>query len=286
MKFTFVFFAIFIAQLSAQALLKQQKAYYGAEFYNSVLNKAHDEELKTALKNILKSAHTKNENDFDKLVESCDSQKNCYTQTSIGYDGARSFLFGKFYLVKLDASNYGINEKYCDRIYQKDDFKRGSQPGPGIVPDSTIINVEHTWPQSRFSGKYPKDLQKADLHHLFPTDSKMNSLRGNNPFGEVVHDNGPTACSASRFGSGKDSSLDVFEPPQAHKGHVARALFYFSVRYDLPIRPSEEVILKKWNKENPVDAEEMARNEEIFKTQGNRNPFVDYPELADAITDF
>ena len=124
------------------------------------------------------------------------------------------------------------------------------------------------------------------MHHLYPTDSKMNSIRGNTIFGEVNQDHGNLNCSASRYGSGTAGSTLIYEPPSDHKGHVARSLFYFSVRYDLPIRPEEEVVLKKWNQEHPVDEEEKARNDEIAKLQGDRNPFVDHPEMADEISDF
>lgn len=271
-------------QASKQAEIK---AYYGEEFYKLVLNKAKDAQAKEALKKILKSGHVADPaSGYDKIVPSCDSLKGCYQQIITGYGRAREFLFGKFYLVKLDASNYGIKEMYCDRIYQKEDFTHGDKPGPGIIPDNTIINVEHTWPQSRFSGRYSKELQKSDLHHLFPTDSSMNSLRGNTIFGEVEHDHGHTKCNASRYGSGSAGGMDIFEPPSDHKGHVARALMYFSIRYDMPIRPEEENVLKKWNQEHPVDDEEALRNEEIAKIQGNRNPFIDFPTLAGQISDF
>lgn len=263
-----------------------QNAYYGEDFYSRVLGKAHDDAVKEALKKILKSGHAHQENGMDKIVESCDSEKNCSSHKAAGYERARVFLFGQFYLTKLDASNYGIKEMYCDRVYQKEDFKKGNQPGPNVVPDNTVINVEHTWPQSKFSRRFPKEMQKSDIHHLYPTDSAMNSLRGNTIFGEVEHDSGSIKCSTSRFGSGSAGATLIFEPPADHKGHVARSLFYFSVRYDMPIRPEEEVILKKWNHEHPVDAEEQARNGEIEKVQGNRNPFVDHSELADQISDF
>lgn len=281
--FSFLVFGLFQINAFALSGIQQKISYYGDGFYNSP---AKDEQLKQVLKTILKSGHIKSAGAADKIVVSCNGAKDCYAQSSIGYDGARKFLFGKFYLVKLDAANYGIKEMYCDRIYQKEDFSRGPKPGVGIVPDSTIMNVEHTWPQSKFTGKYPKDLQKADLHHLFPTDSKMNSTRGNFDFGEVNHDEGRVNCNASRFGTGVGASGKIFEPPQDHKGHVARALFYFSIRYDMPISPANEQILKKWNAQFPVDDEEKLRNEEIFKVQGNRNPFVDYSELASSISDF
>jgi deoxyribonuclease I len=52
------------------------------------------------------------------------------------------------------------------------------------------------------------------------------------------------------------------------------------------IRPEEEVILKKWNREHPVDAEEADRNDVIAQIQGDRNPFIDHPEMVDQIADF
>jgi endonuclease I len=93
-------------------------------------------------------------------------------------------------------------------------------------------------------------------------------------------------CKGPRFGLGTAGSQEVFEPPQDHKGNVARALFYFATRYELTIGKAEEEVLRKWNQEDPVDQEELDRNEEIFKVQQNRNPFVDFPELVDRISDF
>ena len=78
----------------------------------------------------------------------------------------------------------------------------------------------------------------------------------------------------------------MFEPPQQHKGNVARALFYFSTKYKLAIDPNEEAVLRKWASEDPVDVEEMHRNDEIEKAQHSRNPFIDFSELINNISDF
>ncbi|MFN8943697.1 MAG: endonuclease I family protein, partial [Pseudobdellovibrionaceae bacterium] len=124
-------------------------------------------------------------------------------------------------------------------------------------------------------------------HHLYPTDSKLNSIRGNYPFGEVVRSKKALHCeSGAMFGDPEQGSGPVFEPPAKHKGNVARALFYFSSKYHMAIDPAQEATLKKWHIEDPVDAEEMRRNEEIYKVQMSRNPFIDYPELASQISDF
>ena len=281
-----VLLPLFIIAAYSFANAIENVPYYGREF-NQTKSQLKNEELKLKLKVILKSGHLSvSAGADDQILPNCDAVKDCKLQTSLGYDRARLFLFGQFYLVSF-GQGYGVQEMYCDRVYTAQDFKGGiGAPAPGIVPEGTVINTEHTWPQSRFSGRHSKDFQKSDLHHLFPTDSQMNSLRGNTIFGEVIKPSNKTKCTASKYGQGEGVSRDVFEPPQQHKGRVARALFYFSIRYDLPISPAEEIILKKWNRENPIDEQEISRNNMIQTLQGNRNPFIDYPELADQILDF
>lgn len=263
--------------------------YYGDEFYQDLKSGSVNESLGARLKAILRSFHVRRSEGADLLVTSCQEpraqgQGTCYAHTSIGYDAARVFLMGNYYLVE-DESGYGVRDVYCDRERGGKEFRR-SQPAPGAIPDNRVVNVEHTWPQSQFTRKYSSEMQKSDLHHLFPTDSKINAIRGNNMFGEVTVDLFPLKCPASRFGIGSAGTEEVFEPPQQHRGNVARALFYFSIRYDLPIDQREETILRKWHVEDPVDAEEVDRNSEIYKVQGNRNPFIDFPDLVDRLTDF
>jgi endonuclease I len=142
------------------------------------------------------------------------------------------------------------------------------------IPNDRDMNCEHTWPQS----KGAVGIAKSDLHHLFPTDSKANSTRGSLPFGEVGH------CEWEEGGSKCDG--DVFEVRPEHRGNVARAKFYFAVRYGKKIERSEEEALRKWHQEDPVDAFEKTRNDKIENLQHNRNPFVDHPEFIDRISDF
>ncbi len=288
MKRTILFVIIGLIQLTVYALPPESRVpYYGSNF-QGVHTQLKDDDLIQELHKIVKNAHIKTEEGADKIVPSCSVEAGeCAKHTAYGYDRARKFLFGKFYLVQTNnEGGNGIKEMYCDRVYIGNDFNKGPRPGTNVIPDHTVINVEHTWPQSKFSGLYPKDLQKSDLHHLFPTDSSLNSLRGNNMFGEVEVDEKQTKCGVSRYGYGSGGTQRVFEPPDSHKGVVARALFYFSVRYEISIPEAEERILKMWNNEFPVDDEEMTRNNEIEKVQMNRNPFIDYPELANQIADF
>lgn len=203
-------------------------------------------------------------------------------QTSLGYDRARMVMFGQMYL-QNDGKGYYIQDVYCQKR-----FGSSAGVGPRSIPKAEQINCEHTWPQSKFTGGFPKDVQKSDLHHLYPSDSKANSVRGNMNFTEVAHDAGSLDenCSASKFGSSVSNSNDGFEPPLTHKGNVARSIFYFSVRYKITIPKNEEEVLRRWNDLDPVDAEEISRNDTIEQVQGNRNPFIDFPGLAQDINKF
>lgn len=278
MLFTFVF------EGKTLTLPSQVVPYYGEEFYRAIQTGTQNEDLKDLIFDILTSSHNKNNNDFD-TIGNC-SGSNCYRQTSVGYNGARTLLFGDFYLVET-GKGYGVKDLYCDMIKTDKDFPGKSGIGPNQIPNANIVNIEHTWPQSRFSGRHDKGTQKADMHHLFPTDSKLNSTRGNNELGDVVRDTQNFHCQTSaRSGKGDKTNRDIFQPPASHKGNAARALFYFSTRYQLKISDAEEASLRAWSKEDPVDQEEIDRNDFIQKHQGNRNPFIDVPGLEDNIRDF
>ncbi|MBK24423.1 MAG: nuclease [Halobacteriovorax sp.] len=240
------------------------------------------EELKVLLFNVLDKKHIRVKKGDDVVVNSCAEgpKGNCYEQRSLGYRGARKVLFGKLHLEE-DAEGYYIKDVYC----RKKITNAQTQVGPNTIPNHSQINCEHTWPQSKFSGRFPKGLQKSDLHHLFPTDSRANSIRGNNEFANVQGDPLENDCAASYSGTPK-GNYDYFEPPTEHKGNVARALFYFSIRYQIKISERQEAYLRQWHELDPVDAEERDRNQTIFEIQRNRNPFIDYPNLVDRIKNF
>lgn len=144
------------------------------------------------------------------------------------------------------------------------------------------INCEHTWPKSLGAKAMPA---VGDLHHLYPAAMDINSKRSHHPFCDVEKVFWKRA--ESKLGlSANPKFPKCFEPPQAHKGNVARSLFYFAVRYQMPIRDYEEETLRRWHVQDPVDANESARNDKIMEYQNNRNPFVDQPYLVDLISDF
>ncbi|MFK7925718.1 MAG: endonuclease [Bacteroidia bacterium] len=139
------------------------------------------------------------------------------------------------------------------------------------------FNTEHVFPQGFFNSNLP---MRSDIHHLFPTNSNANSERGNLPFGLVS--NPSWQQGGSKKGNGK------FEPRDEHKGEIARAMMYFVLRYQDYSNhfSSQTAILKQWNVDFPPDDVGRRRNDDVEAAQGNRNPFVDYPQLAERITNF
>jgi endonuclease I len=147
----------------------------------------------------------------------------------------------------------------------------------------------------------------SDVHHIFATDGFVNARRGSYPFG-VVGSATYVSNNGSKLGSAASSinySGTVFEPIDAFKGDFARAYFYMATRYENVIGQwqnfstngdavldgsSDKVfeswvlaMLIDWHNNDPVDQLERDRNQAAFDHQGNRNPFVDYPEFVGLI---
>lgn len=139
------------------------------------------------------------------------------------------------------------------------------------------FNCEHVVCQSWFDKRQP---MKADIHHLFACQPGCNSFRNNIPYWEFD----PTE-EVIREECGRRET-NKFEPENG-KGAVARATMYFLMRYPGEIgNDSGELtknrtrILLDWHRNHPVDEYERHRNWLTEKAQGNRNPFVDFPDIA------
>ncbi len=143
------------------------------------------------------------------------------------------------------------------------------------------FNTEHTWPQSFFGSADP---MQSDLNHLFPTDNDANNSRNNFPFGIATtpYRNDAINTPSHLGANGK------YEPRDPQKSRTARALMYFVTRYQnySGFFISQQVILRQWARQFPVTAQDRRRNDDVFAAQGNRNPFIDYPQLMDRITNF
>jgi endonuclease I len=156
-------------------------------------------------------------------------------------------------------------------------------------------NREHVWPTSR--GDFKENLPEyTDVHNLRASNINVNSTRKNYTFDNC--DN----CDSSVFNNLYSTASGVWEPRDEDKGDVARIIFYMDIRYegnngernfevveDIPPTssklPYHGVLstLLQWHEQDPVDDFERNRNNVIYSYQGNRNPFIDYPNLVDFI---
>jgi endonuclease I len=161
------------------------------------------------------------------------------------------------------------------RIEEQRESLRVTAASEAAVEELEPFNCEHVVCQSWFDHAEP---MRGDLHHLFTCERKCNSFRGNAPYTDF-----PNYLEVVRESCGKRET-DTFEPA-AGKGAVARATFYFLLRYPAARPYSGEAIavLLGWHESEPVSEYERHRNAEIFERQGNRNPLIDHPDWASRV---
>ena len=160
--------------------------------------------------------------------------------------------------------------------------------------EGDCYNREHSFPKSWFNDAEP---MYTDLFHLYPTDGKVNGMRGNNPFGETDGESYQSAEGFSKLGRSTTNGYSgtVFEPADEYKGDFARAYFYMATCYEDRIASWKSDMLAgnsypayarwaldmllRWAAQDPVSPKEVARNNAVYNIQYNRNPFIDYPGL-------
>lgn len=231
---------------------------------------------------------------------------------SLGYDGARdAYQTTDVY----PADSVGKAGKLWD-MYGACGFTSGDECG-NYNSECDCYNREHSIPKSWWGGG--KNETYSDIFHLVPTDGYVNNRRGNYAFGEV--DGTPTySYKGAKLGSPKTLAAantiagnlsvkpdvsPVFEPIDQYKGDFARGymgtlLHYTSLNMTTGhggaifsgsntagnlygLTEYGVALLMKWHRMDPVSQKEIDRNNGIQATQGNRNPFIDYPDLAEYI---
>ena len=161
--------------------------------------------------------------------------------------------------------------------------------------EGDCYNREHSFPKSWFNDATP---MYTDLFHIYPTDGWVNNKRGNLPYGETG-DPSWTSTNGSMVGPSSVPGYEgeVFEPIDEYKGDFARTYFYMATRYygedsewpgsDMTdgARPEPWALamLLAWHRADTVSTKETNRNNEVFKYQDNRNPFIDDPDFAEKI---
>ena len=205
--------------------------------------------------------------------------------------GARKSWDAFFHTDRDTATNrvldmYSLNVRYFDPEH----------PTASVAD----FDIEHMLPKSWWGG----DVNPAycDLFHLVPGDYSANRSKSNHAPGipsDSTFNNGSFVT-----GSGAAYGLQrVFCPEDQYKGDFARAYFYIATCYGDSLtwvttgepgvamtnegweefQPWLRDLLLDWHRLDPVSKKELDRAIEVNKIQGNRNPFIDYPDLVEYI---
>lgn len=234
------------------------------EGYYSSLKGKKGAELKTAVHNIIKNAKV----------------------LSYG-SGDRGSWWG-FYVTDVTDDGYCI-----DRYSPKETWQKYGNRGSSIGG----MNIEHSFAQSWW-GKGDCNLKK-DLFNIMPCEQRINSSKGNRGMGivtKVTNTNG-----ATKVGSGANG-LSLWEPADEWKGDFSRGYMYIVTAYEdyankwtsegknslynntyPTLKEWAYKLYIQWAKADKPDAVEVKRNNDVYKIQGNRNPYVDFPNLMEYV---
>jgi hypothetical protein len=105
------------------------------------------------------------------------------------------------------------------------------------------------------------------------------------PMSEAVREQRRAAFARAIDGASAGAQLVERPPHDELRGDVARALLYHQTLYPDPTRATAlramKSTLAQWMDDDPVDARELQRSTAIARRQGQPNPFVIAPELAE-----
>ncbi len=151
------------------------------------------------------------------------------------------------------------------------------------------MNLEHGWPQAKGADEGTDG--NVNMYHLFPSRTAINSDRANFPFGDIpdqltqkwyYKDKEMAVKPGNSINAYSEYMNGSFEPREAVKGDIARAMFYFWTIYredaiaaDPFFFAAQLPYLCDWHEQDPVDAAELMRNDIIsFYQDGKKNPFI------------
>ena len=216
--------------------------------------------------------------------------------TAIPYGSGAESTWGVFYYSDQDEEGYCM-DMYCDS------WKKFTSVGAVV----SGCNIEHSFAKSWWGGS--KNDAYKDCYHLNPSNSTANSARSNYPLGVPTKDLKDQSVTGSlKVGRAtyEGETFWVFEPKDEYKGDFARAYFYMATCYGdeltwrldnkdvgskyamrndsyLEFRDWEIEVLLTWHRQDPVSEKETKRMDAVSDFQHNRNPYIDYPELAEYI---
>lgn len=253
MKRLQAFFALFLTTVILSAQIPE-------EYYQEADGKSAAE-LKMALKGIIGEANV------------------------LSYGKGKGHTWEGFYATDRCADNQ-VRDRYSDSIFY---FSEEGNSVPGM-------DIEHSFPKSWWGGTTNQAYK--DLFNLMPAEHGINVSKSNYAMGKVLVATKNNGCTKVGKGMAGNEECKLWEPADRWKGDFARSYFYMVTSYShltwegeglkmldneswQALQPWAYDLFMQWNREDPVDSLERARNEVVSKIQGNRNPFIDYPNLCE-----
>ena len=153
---------------------------------------------------------------------------------------------------------------------------------------NNVYTLEHIWPKSFLKNNIHS---KHDLHNLGITSSFYNVHRSNFKYSDTspiiyslyklnnnmvtIQINDNINLDTKRYNY-KNCALKIFIPIESSRGEIARSILYMSNLYGKNNMDKiiDEKLLHQWNKKYPPTEREKRKNIQIFKLQGNINPFI------------
>ena len=202
-------------------------------------------------------------------------------------------LISEMTKISYDDAKYIL--QYTDENPNNHGFLYGLYDGDNLNPKwdfGATWNREHVWPCAQmelYGDARPNPNTKShatDLHNLRASCPTVNSMHSNKLY-DLTNTSNTMFPNVTGLGGNHQCKGDF-------RGDVARICFYMFVRYeglkltsDLSNVDNKTMgkleLLLEWNEADPVDSFEKQRNNRIYEYQGNRNPFIDYPELANQL---
>ncbi len=228
----------------------------------------------------------------------------------------RNWSLSPLTVQQLAAFDYANDNPFIHKLYA--DYNDDVATADHFKNDGASrvsFDKEHIWAQSL--GNFGRSAGAgSDFHALWPADVRGNQNAHSNynfavPTSGITNYASDKTAYVGRNGNIVGSSIKVFEPLDQYKGDIARAMFYMPARYyeyvdtyhpkltlvngspaavtASPTQPGlagDLETLLAWNELDPVDEYEIHRNNLIYNNyQGNRNPFIDFPEWAEIAYD-
>lgn len=210
-------------------------------------------------------------------------------------------------LVTMNAERGGIWDAFrqtdCDAdgmVVNRFSMEQKKFSADGYSPAGTMQQLHIVAPLWWDEAHNYGDTAICDLHNVYPCSNEVYEVKRNHIPGYVT--DAIYASDLLKIGRGSlyDGLVDMWEPAEEYRGDFARVFFYMVTLYPMTMWNGTAVnfltdtkyptlnryataLLLDWHRCDPVSELERSRNDAVERIQGNRNPFIDNPDLVEFV---